>query len=170
MPALFSTRNLMPASHRFFEQGISTPHWLWRPDSPRPGWSRFLTQIRSRDATRFEEWVKAGRAGTMRYLERTGEDGRLLRSRVGISVSLGALGSGLLCNLQQPAAAPRLSLLPRLGLDCRYAWSSKVDEEGNRRPTDYHKVLLKRMKKAGVASARATRRLHGTRFCGQPVR
>jgi epoxyqueuosine reductase len=34
-----------------------------------------------------------------------------------------------------------------LGWIARYAWSSKVDEEGNRRPTDYHKVLLKRMKK-----------------------
>ena len=42
-----------------------------------------------RDAARFEEWVRAGRAGTMRYLERTelaqeGEAARLLRSRAGI--------------------------------------------------------------------------------------
>lgn len=37
----------------------------------------------ARDAARFEEWVRKGRAGTMRYLARTGEDGRLLRARVG---------------------------------------------------------------------------------------
>ena len=35
-----------------------------------------------RDAARFEEWVRAGRAGSMRYLERSGEDGRLLRARI----------------------------------------------------------------------------------------
>jgi epoxyqueuosine reductase QueG len=37
-----------------------------------------------RDAARFEEWVRAGRAGSMHYLERTDERGRLLRSRVAI--------------------------------------------------------------------------------------
>jgi epoxyqueuosine reductase len=35
-----------------------------------------------RDAGRFAAWVRAGRAGTMQYLERTGEDGRLTRERV----------------------------------------------------------------------------------------
>ena len=29
----------------------------------------------------------------------------------------------------------------------RYAWSSRVDADGERRPSDYHKVLLKRLKK-----------------------
>ena len=37
-----------------------------------------------RDATRFEEWVRAGRAATMDYLKRIGQDRRLLRSRVEI--------------------------------------------------------------------------------------
>jgi len=32
------------------------------------------------------------------------------------------------------------------GWIARYAWSGKVDADGNRRPSDYHKVLLKRMK------------------------
>jgi epoxyqueuosine reductase len=33
------------------------------------------------------------------------------------------------------------------GWIARYAWSSRVDESGARRPSDYHKVLLKRLKK-----------------------
>ena len=35
---------------------------------------------------------------------------------------------------------------PRSGWIARYAWSSRVDEHGERRPSDYHKVLLKRLK------------------------
>jgi epoxyqueuosine reductase len=35
---------------------------------------------------------------------------------------------------------------PLSGWIARYAWSSRVDEKGNRRPSDYHKVLLKRLK------------------------
>jgi epoxyqueuosine reductase len=56
-----------------------------------------------RDATRFEEWVKAGRAGTMRYLERTGEDGRLLRARIPFPWAR----SAVVCfaNYNSPAAA-----------------------------------------------------------------
>ena len=100
-----------------------------------------------RDATRFEEWVKAGRAGTMRYLERTGEDGRLLRSRVGIPFPWAR--SAVVCFAIYNSPQPRSTepAAEGLGWIARYAWSSKVDEEGNRRPTDYHKVLLKRMKK-----------------------
>jgi len=37
----------------------------------------------------------------------------------------------------------------------RYAWSSRVDEKGERRPSDYHKVLLKALKGAGARAARA---------------
>ena len=35
-----------------------------------------------RDAERFAAWVRSGRAGTMQYLERTGDDGRLTREHV----------------------------------------------------------------------------------------
>ena len=35
---------------------------------------------------------------------------------------------------------------PRSGWIARYAWSSRVDANGERRPSDYHKVLLKRLK------------------------
>jgi epoxyqueuosine reductase len=110
-----------------------------------------LPQVHSeRDAARFEEWVRAGRAGTMRYLERResgpgGEDGRLLRSRVGIPFPWAR--SAVVCFAGYDSAQPR-STDPAdhgAGWIARYAWSSKVDASGVRRPSDYHKVLLKRI-------------------------
>ncbi len=100
-----------------------------------------------RDATRFEEWVRAGRAGTMRYLERTDEDGRLLRAR--IETPFPWARSAVVCFANYNSSQPRSTepAAEGLGWIARYAWSGKVDKEGNRRPSDYHKVLLKRMKK-----------------------
>jgi len=109
-----------------------------------------------RDATRFEEWVGAGRAGTMGYLKRreSGAEGeaegkqdkRLVRSRVGIPFPWAR--SVVVCwtnyNSGQPRSIERAG--EGAGWIARYAWSSKVDERGARRPSDYHKVLLKRMK------------------------
>ena len=104
-----------------------------------------------RDAARFEEWVRAGRAGTMRYLKRTelapdGDAARLLRSRVAIPFPWAR--SVLVClanyNSQQPRSTEPAA--EGAGWIARYAWSGKVDASGKRRPTDYHKVLLKRMK------------------------
>ena len=37
----------------------------------------------ARDKARFEEWVGAGRVGTMSYLTRTTVDGQLARARIG---------------------------------------------------------------------------------------
>jgi epoxyqueuosine reductase len=99
-----------------------------------------------RDATRFETWLQAGRAGTMRYLERTGEDGRLVRAR--IETPFPWARSAVVCFANYNSPQPRSIELAAEGTGwiARYAWSSKVDKEGNRRPSDYHKVLLKRMK------------------------
>jgi epoxyqueuosine reductase len=109
-----------------------------------------------RDATRFEEWVRAGRAGTMRYLERREsgvedklaglQDGRLLRSRVGIPFQWAR--SVVVCWANYNSPQPRSIELADEGAGwiARYAWSSKMDAHGTRRPSDYHKVLLKRMK------------------------
>jgi epoxyqueuosine reductase len=102
-----------------------------------------------RDAKRFEEWVKAGRAGTMRYLERTGEDGRLLRARIPFPWARSAVVCFANYNAPQPRSTEPAA--EGAGWIARYAWSSKPDlsvkaEDGARRPSDYHKVLLKRMK------------------------
>jgi len=108
-----------------------------------------------RDAVRYEQWVRAGRAGTMRYLERRepnpegqaiGErDTRLLRSRIGIPFPWAR--SAVVCWASYNSPQPR-SIDPAAhdaGWIARYAWSSRVDESGTLRPSDYHKVLLKRM-------------------------
>jgi epoxyqueuosine reductase len=102
-----------------------------------------------RDAARFEEWVRAGRAGTMRYLERTAEDGRLLRARIPFPWARSAVVCLAIYNSAQPRSVD--SAAEGAGWIARYAWSGKMvaGREGAapvRRPSDYHKVLLKRLK------------------------
>ena len=92
---------------------------------------------------RYEEWVRAGRAGSMRYLERTGEDGRLLRARIPFPWARSVVVCFANYNGPQPRSTEPAA--EGMGWIARYAWSSKVDANGNRRPSDYHKVLLKRM-------------------------
>jgi len=98
-----------------------------------------------RDAARFEEWVGAGNAGSMRYLERRSEEGRLLRSRVAIPFPWAR--SAVVCFAGYNSGA-QLSTEPAgagAGWIARYAWSSRKDADGRRRPSDYHKVLKKRL-------------------------
>ncbi len=97
-----------------------------------------------RDAERFEGWIGAGNAGTMRYLERKSADGRLLRSRVGIPFPWAH--SAVVCFAGYNSAAPPSTEPAEVGAGwiARYAWSSRKDAEG-RRPSDYHKVLKKRL-------------------------
>jgi epoxyqueuosine reductase len=97
-----------------------------------------------RDAARFEEWVRAGRGGSMRYLERRGEDGRLLRARIPFPWARSVVVCWANYNGVQPRSTEPAA--EGAGWIARYAWSSKVDAQGRRRPSDYHKVLLKRLK------------------------
>jgi epoxyqueuosine reductase len=100
----------------------------------------------ARDASRFEQWIGAGRAGTMRYLERRTGDGQLARERVAGPFPWAR--SAIVCFVLYNAAEP-LSIDPApedTGWIARYAWSSRIDPDGTRRPSDYHKVLLKRLK------------------------
>jgi epoxyqueuosine reductase len=102
----------------------------------------------SRDANRFEEWIDAGRAGTMRYLERRREeDGRLVRSRADLPFPWAC--SAIVCFANYNSAQPRSTdpAESSAGWIARYAWSSRVDANGVLRPSDYHKVLLKRLQK-----------------------
>ncbi len=99
-----------------------------------------------RDASRFEEWVRAGRAGSMRYLERASESGQLARSRVNVPFPWAQ--SAIVCFARYDTPEPRSTVPtpPGAGWIARYAWSSRKDANGARRPSDYHKVLLKRLK------------------------
>ena len=98
-----------------------------------------------RDAARFESWIRAGNAGSMGYLERRGEDGQLLRARVANPFPWAR--SAIVCFALYGAGQPR-SIEPAEadeGWISRYAWSSRKDEAGRRVPSDYHKVLKKRL-------------------------
>ncbi len=103
-----------------------------------------------RDRARFTHWLDAGRAGKMHYLERVDEAGRLLRSQV--SVPFPWARSAVVCFTNYNSAEPR-STEPAgegEGWIARYAWSSRKetsrkDASGVRRPSDYHKVLKKRL-------------------------
>jgi epoxyqueuosine reductase len=104
-----------------------------------------------RDATRFEAWVEAGRAGSMSYLERresgaADEPGPLLRSRVAIPFPWAR--SVLVCWANYNSSLPRSieQAGEGAGWIARYAWSGRRDADGKLRASDYHKVLLKRMK------------------------
>jgi epoxyqueuosine reductase len=99
-----------------------------------------------RDAVRYEEWVRAGRAGSMQYLERTGDEGKLVRARVATPFPWAR--SAIVCLALYNTAQPRSTdpAAPESGWIARYAWTSRMDARGERRPTDYHKVLLKRLR------------------------
>jgi epoxyqueuosine reductase len=81
----------------------------------------------------------------MRYLERRGEDGQLLRARVGTPFPWAR--SAVVCFAGYQSGQP-LSIKPAeagAGWIARYAWSSRVEAHGQRRPSDYHNVLKKRL-------------------------
>jgi epoxyqueuosine reductase len=101
----------------------------------------------TRDAERFREWVAAGRAGTMGYLERKAENGKLLRERTAVPFPWAR--SAIICFASYAFPSAPLSTKESErgnGWIARYAWSSKKNERGERRPSDYHKVLLKRIR------------------------
>jgi epoxyqueuosine reductase len=80
----------------------------------------------------------------MSYLERTGDDGRLLRARIPFPWARSAVVCLANYNSSQPRSTEPAA--EGAGWIARYAWSSKVEADDSRRPTDYHKVLLKRMR------------------------
>jgi epoxyqueuosine reductase len=94
---------------------------------------------------RFEGWVEAGHAGEMQYLRRRDETGRLLRSSVRVVFPWAR--SVIVCAANYNSAQPRSidAAAPNAGWIARYAWTGRGSEEGGR-PTDYHKVLLRRLK------------------------
>ena len=100
----------------------------------------------ARDAARFEEWVNSGKSGTMRYLQRADEAQELLRAKVRRAFPWAR--SVVVCFASYHADQPRSidPADPGAGWVARYAWSSRIDPQRGRQASDYHKVLLKRMK------------------------
>lgn len=99
---------------------------------------------------RFAGWIEAGRAGEMQYLQRRDEAGRLLRSSVRVVFPWAR--SVIVCAANYNSAQPR-SIDPaaaEAGWIARYAWTGRESSEGGR-PTDYHRVLLRRLE--GVRAA-----------------
>jgi epoxyqueuosine reductase len=89
---------------------------------------------------RFAGWVEEGRAGEMEYLKRRDEAGHLLRSSV--RVALPWARSVIVCAANYTSGQPR-SVDPApegAGWIARYAWTGNGE-----RPTDYHKVLRRRL-------------------------
>jgi epoxyqueuosine reductase len=107
-----------------------------------------------RDAGRFEEWIAAGTAGSMQYLERRNDEGRLLRARV--ETPFPWARSAIVCfALYNGTRTRSIDSAPEgAGWIARYAWSSRRDASGRCVPSDYHKVLKKRL-------AALQERLHG---------
>jgi epoxyqueuosine reductase len=98
------------------------------------------------DAARFEEFIDAGRAGSMAYLERRNEAGELIRGRIDRPFPWAR--SVVVCMASYHTDAPLSTdtAEPETGWIARYAWSGRKDERGQTRPSDYHKVLLKRLR------------------------
>jgi epoxyqueuosine reductase len=104
-----------------------------------------------RDAVRFEAWVRAGRAGTMSYLKRKEPGGadeaeRLLRSRVAIPFPWARSVVVYWANYNNSLPRSIDAAAEGAGWIARYAWSGRRDADGKPRASDYHKVLLKRMR------------------------
>ena len=100
-----------------------------------------------REAENFRAWIAAGRSGSMQYLARQAGDGRFLRESV--SLPFPWARSVLVCFASYNSSAPLSTETqnPRSGWIARYAWSSRKNERGEQVPSDYHKVLLRRLRR-----------------------
>lgn len=104
------------------------------------------------ERARFAAWIDAGAAGEMEYLKRRNEGGELVRS------SLHAVfpwaKSVIVCAATYNTAQPRsLDSAPEgAGWISRYAWSgTPANGDTPARPSDYHKILLKRLEQLNAA-------------------
>jgi epoxyqueuosine reductase len=99
--------------------------------------------------TYFEHWIERGHAGEMEYLKRRDADNRLLRSSLRIAVPWAR--SVIVCAANYNADAPRSTdpASAESAWIARYAWTGYESDSasGPSRPSDYHDVLLARLKK-----------------------
>jgi epoxyqueuosine reductase len=95
----------------------------------------------------FEGWIERGYAGEMEYLKRRDQDNRLLRSSLRIAVPWAR--SVIVCAANYNADAPKSidPASPESAWIARYALTGHQPEaQGTSRPSDYHDVLLARLK------------------------
>jgi epoxyqueuosine reductase len=92
----------------------------------------------------FEPWVEHGRAGEMQYLKRRDDAGRLLRSSLRIAVPWAR--SVVVCAANYNPDAPKSidPALPQTAWIARYAQTQNTQAG---QPSDYHDVLLARLKR-----------------------
>ena len=126
------------------EAGFSKAGIAPVPQPGEPGLSEFETY--------FENWIERGHAGEMEYLKRRDQDNRLLRSSLRIAVPWAR--SVIVCAANYNADAPRSTDPASAGSAwiARYAWTGYQSGyrrvfPGPSRPSDYHDVLLARLKK-----------------------
>jgi epoxyqueuosine reductase len=98
------------------------------------------------DRQRYAAWIASGSAGEMEYLKRRNDGGDLLRSS--LRVPFPWARSVIVCAVNYETAEPHsiAPAPPGSAWIARYAWTSHGD-----RPSDYHKVLLKRLKTLDAA-------------------
>jgi epoxyqueuosine reductase len=108
---------------------------------PKPG-----SATTREESARFAQWIASGAAGEMDYLKRRNEDGDLLRSS--LHAVFPWVKSVVMCAANYNTPEPR-SVDPApegAAWIARYAWSgSQANGDAPLRPSDYHKVLLKRL-------------------------
>ncbi|RRA49110.1 tRNA epoxyqueuosine(34) reductase QueG [Acidipila sp. EB88] len=111
-----------------------------------------LPRLGSADASTredyFRDWIAQGHAGEMEYLKRQDALGRYLRSAVEVAVPWAR--SIVVCAAPYGGGPEHpLSTDPApagTGWIGRYAWSGRQAADGQLAPSDYHKVLLRRLK------------------------
>ena len=108
---------------------------------PEPGSAEDYAELKL-----VEPWIEAGRGGEMEYLKRRDEAGRLLRSS--LRLALPWARSVIVCaaNYNSPAPKSINPAQPGEGWIARYAWTGEGSQVSGVRPSDYHKVLLRRLK------------------------
>jgi len=100
----------------------------------------------SEEADRFADWVEAGYAGEMGYLQRRDEAGRLVRGALHRAMPWAR--SVVVCAWNYNASGPRSieDALPGAGWIARYAWMGRRRENASLGSTDYHEELLARLR------------------------
>jgi epoxyqueuosine reductase len=109
------------------------------PDSPE----------HTRDLERYEQWIAAGAAGEMEYLERRNPAGVLLRSSLRNVFPWARSVIVCAANYNSHPTVP-LSIdpvEPGRGWIATYAISSRQEPDGRVVPSDYHRVLIKRLER-----------------------